>query len=98
MACGLLQQLSSVSLAAEMPVCAGEQCKCVLLLAVAILLLCCWFCGHLSSVLQWHTLTLCGQTSRYEANTAAASVAHAEAMEECRTRYICLQVCIACVV
>ena len=41
--CGLLQQLSSACPAAEMTVCAGEQCKCVLLLAVAILLLCCWF-------------------------------------------------------
>jgi len=26
---------------------------------------------------------------------AAVNVAHAEAMEECRTRYICLQVCVA---
>ena len=45
-------------------------------------------------MLQCYILTLCDQTSRYKAGMAAVNVAHAEAMEECRTRHICIQVCI----
>lgn len=44
-------------------------------------------------MLRCYILTLCAQTSRYKADMAAVNIAHAEAMEECRTSHICLQVC-----